>query len=63
MGQRDRCSHLGIHVLFLWAIELAVLPLYPSRRLPEVEDIEQNLYTVDPLPMSETIASSSLHYS
>ena len=63
MGQSDRYSHLGVHFLFLWAIELAVFPLYPTRRLREGEDIEQDLYAVDHLPMSETVASSSPHYS
>src|SRR6266851_3584651 len=38
MGKPDRCGHLGVHVLFIWAIELAAFALYPTRRLREVED-------------------------
>src|SRR5262249_227357 len=39
MGQSDRCGHLGIHVLFFWAVELATLPLYATRRLRKIKAI------------------------
>ena len=38
-GSLTVCGHLGIHVLFLWPIELAECPLYATWRLREDEDI------------------------